>query len=59
MIHALGTEFVHFYLVEESGELTLVDAGCRGYRPMLESRARQSRLHACRPPRDRAHPCRP
>ena len=37
MIHLLGTELVHFYLLEEDGELTLIDAGCRGYRPMLEA----------------------
>lgn len=36
MIHILGTEFVHFYLLEEGGEVTLVDAGLSGYRDMLE-----------------------
>jgi glyoxylase-like metal-dependent hydrolase (beta-lactamase superfamily II) len=35
-IHVLGTEFVHFYLLEEDGEITLVDAGLSGYRDMLE-----------------------
>jgi len=35
-IHILGTEFVHFYLLEEDGEITLVDAGLSGYREMLE-----------------------
>jgi len=35
-IQILGTEFVHFYLVEENGELTLVDAGVSGYRDALE-----------------------
>ena len=36
MIHTLGTEFVHFYLLEENGELTLIDAGLSGYRDTLE-----------------------
>jgi len=36
MIHILGTEFVHFYLLEEDGEITLIDAGVSGYRDMLE-----------------------
>jgi glyoxylase-like metal-dependent hydrolase (beta-lactamase superfamily II) len=36
MIHTLGTEFVHFYLLEEDGEITLVDAGVSGYRDTLE-----------------------
>jgi hypothetical protein len=36
MIHILGTEFVHFYLLEEAGEITLVDAGVSGYRDTLE-----------------------
>jgi glyoxylase-like metal-dependent hydrolase (beta-lactamase superfamily II) len=35
-IHILGTEFVHFYLLEEDGEITLVDAGLSGYRNTLE-----------------------
>jgi glyoxylase-like metal-dependent hydrolase (beta-lactamase superfamily II) len=36
MIHTLGSEFVHFYLLEEDGEVTLIDAGLRGYRDTLE-----------------------
>jgi glyoxylase-like metal-dependent hydrolase (beta-lactamase superfamily II) len=36
MIHILGTDFVHFYLLEEDGEITLVDAGVSGYRKTLE-----------------------
>lgn len=36
MIRTLGTEFVHFYLLEQNGELTLVDAGLSGYRDTLE-----------------------
>jgi glyoxylase-like metal-dependent hydrolase (beta-lactamase superfamily II) len=36
VIHVLGSEFVNFYLVEQGGEVTLVDAGCAGYQPMLE-----------------------
>lgn len=36
MIHILGTEFVHFYLLEEDDEITLVDAGVSGYHHTLE-----------------------
>lgn len=36
MIQTLGTEFVHFYLLEENGEVTLIDAGLSGYRDTLE-----------------------
>ncbi len=36
MIHVLGTEFVHFYLLEEDGAVTLIDAGLSGYRDTLE-----------------------
>ena len=36
MIQTLGTEFVHFYLLEEDGEVTLIDAGLSGYRDQLE-----------------------
>lgn len=36
MIHTLGNEFVHFYLLEQDGELTLIDAGFSGYRDTLE-----------------------
>lgn len=36
MIHILGSEFVHFFLIEQDGEITLVDAGLSGYRDTLE-----------------------
>ncbi len=36
MIRMLGTEFVHFYLLEQDGEVTLIDAGVSGYRDSLE-----------------------
>ena len=36
MIQILGTKLVHFYLLEEDGEITLVDAGLSGYRDTLE-----------------------
>jgi glyoxylase-like metal-dependent hydrolase (beta-lactamase superfamily II) len=36
MIRVLGTEFVHFFLVEQDGEVTLVDAGLSGYRDTLQ-----------------------
>src|ERR1035441_5731330 len=32
----LGTEFVHFFLLEQDGEVTLIDAGVSGYRDTLE-----------------------
>jgi hypothetical protein len=32
MICTLGTEFVHFFLLEQDGEVTLIDAGLSGYR---------------------------
>jgi glyoxylase-like metal-dependent hydrolase (beta-lactamase superfamily II) len=36
MIRVLGTEFVHFFVLEQDGEVTLIDAGLSGYRDMLE-----------------------
>jgi glyoxylase-like metal-dependent hydrolase (beta-lactamase superfamily II) len=36
MIRTMGTEFVHFYLLEQGGEVTLIDAGLSGYRDTLE-----------------------
>ncbi len=36
MIRKLGTEFVHFFLLEQDGEVTLIDAGLSGYRSSLE-----------------------
>lgn len=36
MIRTLGTEFVHFFALEQDGEVTLVDAGLSGYRDTLE-----------------------
>jgi glyoxylase-like metal-dependent hydrolase (beta-lactamase superfamily II) len=36
MISTLGTEFVHFFLLEQDGEVTLIDAGLSGYRDTLE-----------------------
>jgi glyoxylase-like metal-dependent hydrolase (beta-lactamase superfamily II) len=35
MIRMLGTEFVHFFALEQDGEVTLVDAGLPGYRDTL------------------------
>jgi len=32
----LGTEFGHFFLLEQGGEVTLIDAGLSGYRDTLE-----------------------
>jgi hypothetical protein len=37
-IHILGTEFVHFYPLEEDGGITLVDAGVSGYRDTAGAR---------------------
>jgi glyoxylase-like metal-dependent hydrolase (beta-lactamase superfamily II) len=36
MIRVLGTEFVHFFVLEHDGEITLIDAGLSGYRDSLE-----------------------
>ncbi|MGO9144361.1 MAG: MBL fold metallo-hydrolase [Streptosporangiaceae bacterium] len=36
MIRTLGTEFAHFFLLEQDGEVTLIDAGLSGYRDTLE-----------------------
>jgi len=36
MIRMLGTEFVHFYLLEQDREVTLIDAGLSGYRDTLD-----------------------
>lgn len=36
MIHRAGTELVNWYLLEEGGRVTIVDAGCPAYRPQLE-----------------------
>jgi glyoxylase-like metal-dependent hydrolase (beta-lactamase superfamily II) len=35
-IYRLGTSWINWYLVEEGGELTVVDAGLPGYRPQLD-----------------------
>src|SRR6202012_868310 len=36
MIRTMGTQFVHFFLLEQEGGVTLVDAGLSGYRDTLE-----------------------
>jgi glyoxylase-like metal-dependent hydrolase (beta-lactamase superfamily II) len=36
VINRAGTELVNWYLLEEAGRVTIVDAGCPGYRPQLE-----------------------
>jgi glyoxylase-like metal-dependent hydrolase (beta-lactamase superfamily II) len=36
MIHRAGTEIVNWYLLEEGGRVTIVDAGCPGYRRQLD-----------------------
>ena len=36
MISALETEFVHFFLLEQDGDVTLIDAGLSRYRDTLE-----------------------
>src|SRR3954447_6660795 len=40
MIHRAGTEIVNWYLLEEGGRVTIVDAGCPGYRPQLDEALR-------------------
>jgi glyoxylase-like metal-dependent hydrolase (beta-lactamase superfamily II) len=37
VIHRAGSEIVNFYLLEEGGKVTVVDAGCPAYLPRLES----------------------
>jgi glyoxylase-like metal-dependent hydrolase (beta-lactamase superfamily II) len=41
VIHRAGTEIVNWYLLEEGGKVTIVDAGCPGYRPQLEPALRE------------------
>jgi glyoxylase-like metal-dependent hydrolase (beta-lactamase superfamily II) len=41
MIHRAGTQIVNWYLLEEAGRVTIVDAGCPAYRPMLDGALRQ------------------
>src|SRR5436853_179281 len=41
MIHRAGTEIVNWYLLEEGGKVTIVDAGCPAYRPQLEEALRE------------------
>jgi glyoxylase-like metal-dependent hydrolase (beta-lactamase superfamily II) len=36
MIHRAGTPLVNWYLLEEAGKVTIVDAGCPSYRSQLE-----------------------
>ena len=36
MIRRAGTDIVNWYLLEEGGRVTIVDAGCPGYRPQLD-----------------------
>jgi hypothetical protein len=36
MIRTLGTEFVHFFPLEQEREVTLIDAGLSGYSDTLE-----------------------
>jgi glyoxylase-like metal-dependent hydrolase (beta-lactamase superfamily II) len=36
VIHRAGSEIVNFYLLEEGGRVTVVDAGCPAYLPHLE-----------------------
>src|SRR5256885_17096443 len=37
MVHRCGTDIVNWYLLEEGGRVTIVDAGCPGYRPQLDA----------------------
>lgn len=39
-VHRFGSRFVNWYLVEQAGKLTLVDAGLRGYWPQLQGALR-------------------
>jgi len=37
MIHRAGTELVNWYLLEDRGRVTVIDAGLPAYRPQLEA----------------------
>jgi glyoxylase-like metal-dependent hydrolase (beta-lactamase superfamily II) len=41
MIHRAGSEIVNFYLLEEGGKVTIVDAGCPSYRSQLDGALRE------------------
>jgi glyoxylase-like metal-dependent hydrolase (beta-lactamase superfamily II) len=41
MIHRAGTHIVNWYLLEEGGKVTIVDAGCPAYRRQLEGALRE------------------
>jgi glyoxylase-like metal-dependent hydrolase (beta-lactamase superfamily II) len=41
MIHRAGTDIVNWYLLEESGKVTIVDTGCPAYRSQLEGALRE------------------
>jgi glyoxylase-like metal-dependent hydrolase (beta-lactamase superfamily II) len=41
MIHRAGSEIVNWYLLEEGGKVTIVDAGCPSYRPQLDGALRE------------------
>jgi glyoxylase-like metal-dependent hydrolase (beta-lactamase superfamily II) len=36
-VHRCGTEYVNWYVVDDGGRLTIVDAGAKGYWPQLDS----------------------
>ena len=36
VIHRAGTQIVNWYLLEEAGHVTILDAGCPGYRSQLD-----------------------
>jgi glyoxylase-like metal-dependent hydrolase (beta-lactamase superfamily II) len=36
VVHRAGTQIVNWYLLEEGGRVTIVDAGCPSYRSMLD-----------------------
>src|SRR3954454_8631366 len=40
MIHRAGTEILNWYLLEEGGKVTIVDAGLPRYRPQLDEALR-------------------
>jgi glyoxylase-like metal-dependent hydrolase (beta-lactamase superfamily II) len=41
VIHRFGTNIVNWYLLEEGGKVTIVDAGCPSYRDQLEPALRE------------------
>jgi hypothetical protein len=49
MIRTLGTDFVHFFLLEQDSEVTLIDAGLSRYCDTLDRPPRSSTAGSATP----------